>query len=648
MNIAIKFIIFLLCLFPATIIAEAAPKLSTVEIIGEKYYVYETKKGDSMFGISRRFGWDDGVLQKLNPSAISPLSKGMKIYYPVKDNPSVTTVPAEGIGSLEMTPLKHLVKRGETVYQISRIYNIPIDRIYKLNPSARDGIKEGELLTLNESEGEPLPDKPVYYTVKKGDTLFGLARARNTTVAAIMKQNPGISASNFKVGDVIKLPAEGTGVKMVTEKVESKNIDSFSTYKAEKNDTWSTISDKTGTDEADLRAANQGINIPKKNAIIAVPEVHIDTLEREVPEEDPRESTSEGIVEIYEDVHNIVDSEMQRGVKIALLLTEPSARRDLEFTRGFLTGVDKLKHSNGKISVKVMDATRNSSDLLTDLESFFPNLFFTLTEKSLPSFLAEYSEISQTPMVNVFDVKDETYTKNPYVVQLLTPSAYFNEEVAGYIYDRYGEYQLIFIGDEDSDQLGASLSGMWDKNKVSTLTREGLLNKDFGDGTVKYILYGNVTSKGDISSMLETIAEVKQKYPLADINVLGRPNWIVHDSALEEEFHAADVLIPSRFYFDKSEAGAKTFISMYKSLYGHGPIKSFPLYAAVGYDCALYFIEEMLENGNDINAFGHSSASVQSDIQLNRLSNWSGMINPCVYLVRYTPYDSIDKIVVRK
>ncbi len=647
MKKALKVIIFILCLLQADLMSQAAPKLSTVEIVGEKYYVYETKKGDSMFGISRQFGWDDAILQRLNPSAVSPLPKGMKIYYPVTEN-RATTIPSDGIGSLEMTPLKHLVKRGETVYQISRIYNIPIEKIYKLNPSSRKGIKEGELLTLNESTGELLPDAPVYYTVKKGDTLFGLARARNTTVAAIMKQNPGISASNFKAGDVIKLPAEGTGVKMVTEKVESKNLESFSTYKAEKNDTWSTISDKTGTDEDDLRAANQGITIPKKNAIIAVPEVHVDTVEREVPSEDPREATSEGITEIYEDIHNITDADQQQSVRIALLLTEPSSRRDLEFTRGFLTGVDKLKHSDGKINIKVMDATRNSSDLLTELEAFAPNLIFTSTEKNLPSYLAEYSEISQTPMVNVFDVKDETYTKNPYVIQLLTPSAYFNDEVAGYIFDRYGEYELVFYGDEESDQLGTSLSGMWDRKKVLNLTKEGMLNKDFGDGTIKYILYGNVTSKGDISSMLEAVAEVKQKYPLADISVLGRPNWIVHDTTLEEEFHNADVLIPSRFYFDKSESSSKSFISMYKSLYGHGPIKSFPLYAAVGYDCAVYFIEEMLDKSNDINSFGHSTSSVQSDIQLNRISNWSGLINPCVYLVRYTPYNSIEKIVVRK
>ena len=53
---------------------------------GEEYYIYEVKKGDSAYGISKKFGWDQDELLKNNPQASGSLSKGMKLFYPVDLN----------------------------------------------------------------------------------------------------------------------------------------------------------------------------------------------------------------------------------------------------------------------------------------------------------------------------------------------------------------------------------------------------------------------------------------------------------------------------------------------------------------------------------------------------------------------------------
>ena len=56
-----------------------AEKLPVVEVLGRQYYVYEIKKGDSLFGVARKFGWDDKEIARLNPTATSPMQKGAKI-----------------------------------------------------------------------------------------------------------------------------------------------------------------------------------------------------------------------------------------------------------------------------------------------------------------------------------------------------------------------------------------------------------------------------------------------------------------------------------------------------------------------------------------------------------------------------------------
>ena len=125
-----------------------AEKLPVVEVLGRQYYVYEIKKGDSLFGVARKFGWDDKEIARLNPTATSPMQKGAKIYYPVEEKGKVANPVKTTPENLQQSPLKHTVQRGETVYSISKMYGIPVTTIYNLNPSSKQGIKAGEELTL--------------------------------------------------------------------------------------------------------------------------------------------------------------------------------------------------------------------------------------------------------------------------------------------------------------------------------------------------------------------------------------------------------------------------------------------------------------------------------------------------------------------
>ncbi len=635
-------------LISLSVSALASPKLPVVEILGKNYYVYVIKKGDSLFGISREYGWNYDQLQKLNPKAVSPLPKGMKVYYPANDTKQDKIEVISSVDDVAQ-PLSHIIKRGETVYAISRMYGIPVEKIYELNPGSKSGIKEGEVLLLADNKYTDSQDNAEYYTIKKGDTLYGVAKSHFTTVAAIMKINPGISEKNFKADAVIKLPPRGTGIKSVVRKVEEEKLTSFSTYKVEKKDTWDTIAEKTGVDKSDLLEANGGgADKPKNKSLITIPNIETSTVEKTIVEEDPRELTNDGIAEIYDSIHGIADTNGQREFKVALLLSEPSSRKDLEFVRGFLTGVERLKQLATKLNVVVIDGNRNSTDVLSELSDVDPDLLFLTTEKGIPAYLSEYAEVSQTPMVNTFDVKNDLYARNPYVIQLLTPSNYFNEEIAAKIKAEYGDYTLLYAGNpDDGDQLASAIKDSSFASKVKTVSIEALSQYPFREDG-KYLIYGYPTKKDDVAALLDAVKEVKNIYPLTDIAVIGRPSWIVYDeTSMEERFHASNVLIPSRFYYDKNSMDTRKFENCYKSLFDRTPAKSFPVYACVGYDASLYFIGGLANAEFDINALDTSNSGVQSDFELYRPGNWTGMLNPIVYLVRFTPYNTIEKIAVK-
>ena len=78
----------------------------------------------------------------------------------------------------------HYVQRGETVWQISRRYGVPVRDIVALNrlPSA-NVVWAGTYLAI------PSVDRYDIYTVRRGDTLFKIARAYGLTAAALMEAN---------------------------------------------------------------------------------------------------------------------------------------------------------------------------------------------------------------------------------------------------------------------------------------------------------------------------------------------------------------------------------------------------------------------------------------------------------------------------
>lgn len=629
----------------------AADNLPVVEILGQKYYVYEIKKGDSLFGIARENGWDDKELKRLNPSATSPLKKGAKLYYPVSGK-AETTVPTvsdpEEAGLL--SALTHKVKKGETVYSISRTYGIPVNTIYQLNPSSKTGIKAGETLTLRKQEirGTGNPDMEGYYTVKKGDTLYRVAHDHGVTVAAILQENPGVSETNFQAGSIIKLPEAGTGITMVTDTVQESTLQGFDLYKAGKKDTWTTIAASYGVSVADLKKANPGVTEPKNNQLIAIPKIETVEVEKEVAREDPREVTPEGVADIYEDVHRIVDVDIDepRQINVAVVLSEPASKKDLEFSRGFLTAMDEMKRTGTKVNLKFIEGNASSDEILTQLKEFKPAIAYLTADSDLPDYLANYSTAEKVPVVNTFDVKSEQYTDNPYLIQLLAPTSYFNDGIAEYIRKNYKGYKLIMAGEEDSgDQLSDSLKDIWSPSDIISIPDADLSSYTFSDGN-KYVVYGSTVKKAEVTSLVNSVIEAQENNPMVEIKVIGRPNWIVFDESLASQFHKADVNIPSRFFFDKESSDGKMFISRYTDLFGRTPVKSFPVYAAMGYDAASYFIKEMALTGGDINKFSASDGTIQIPVRLKRPSNWTGLLNPAVYMVRFTPYDTIEKTIV--
>ena len=96
-------------------------------------------------------------------------------------------------------------KKGETLYSISRKYNLSVSDIQAANPNLNaSNMKLGQRLKIPQKEdqekstGKPAKDR-ITHTVQPGETLFSISQKYDVSVAEIKEWN-GLSSNSIEVG----------------------------------------------------------------------------------------------------------------------------------------------------------------------------------------------------------------------------------------------------------------------------------------------------------------------------------------------------------------------------------------------------------------------------------------------------------------
>lgn len=101
----------------------------------------------------------------------------------------------------------YTVKRGDTLYTISRRYGTTVDQLVYDNQIENPlRLVVGQALVITDSSG--------IYKVMRGDTLYRIAQKHGTSVAAILAANPSVTNANLIYpGQTIVMPGRGKAVR---------------------------------------------------------------------------------------------------------------------------------------------------------------------------------------------------------------------------------------------------------------------------------------------------------------------------------------------------------------------------------------------------------------------------------------------------
>ncbi len=179
--------------------------------------VYIVKQGETLYSISRKFNVTVSEIRKLNNLGPNdPLLFNQKLI--VKSTPSNSTPRIQNREKVVVTTpsninnatQSHTVKTGETLYSISKQYNVEVSEIKKWNNLTDNSISVGQKLQIANSNlnrsttTNPTISQTTIHKVLTGETLYSISRKYNVSVSDIKVWN-NMNDNSISIGQNIKI-----------------------------------------------------------------------------------------------------------------------------------------------------------------------------------------------------------------------------------------------------------------------------------------------------------------------------------------------------------------------------------------------------------------------------------------------------------
>lgn len=110
------------------------------------------------------------------------------------------SVGVEKVGN--KTFIVHEVSQGETLFGISRRYEVAVNDILQNNEKLQEGLKMGQRIRIPYVAKEALPAGATLHKVAPGETLFSISKRYNASVGEVMEWNK-LQGNDLSVGQAL-------------------------------------------------------------------------------------------------------------------------------------------------------------------------------------------------------------------------------------------------------------------------------------------------------------------------------------------------------------------------------------------------------------------------------------------------------------
>ena len=580
----------------------------------------------------------------------------------------------------------HTVSKGQTLYSISRMYDVTVDDIIALNPDCAQKLAIGYKLKIAQKKSQSSAGS-LYHTIKSGETLYRLSVTYKVTPEEICNANPGLNKSNFRAGEVILIPAANANATAIAtqqqtpaaqekkEETAASQPETATTHKVEKGETLYSISRKYNITIDELLAANPQIKNKKlkRKSILAIPYSQEEIAEKK-QQEQARIEKEQSNAEIF---RRIEEQEMQESthegaLKVAVVLpfmigtyspTEQS--RMIEYYEGFLMAVERLKQYGYSFDIHTFDTGKESNSIAPLLSSGSldgMNIIFGALHARHNKELARFAKEKGIPLVIPFTSKEDEIFRNPMVYVVNTMQSYFFSEVTEHFSCKFAGANIIFIDNPNAANIKkefiSTLKKSLDKKQHThtTLSAELFMGSEPDLPAIKGAMKegcnnifiptsGSETTLGTLLAAMQ-IMKNDTINSLPQFTLFGYPEWQIYAKEHQSKMYETDTYFYTSFFSHASFDEVANFRNKYIQWYSHTYQNIYPRYSMLGYDTGFYFLLAASKYGKSMadNIQNVSFTPIQTGFKFQRVNNWGGFVNKKIYFVHYTPEYKVEKI----
>lgn len=604
-KIKTSYLIFILtiacCILPSALFSQT--KSTDVKTInGKKYYIHKVEKGQSLYAIAKIYNMDVNSILAENDEAIDGLKPGQELKIPFESLLSKAPLVID-----TNKYVYHKILKGETVYAITKKYNVEEKKLASYNPTLNSGLKEGDYLIIgekkkNSSTKHVASSTPISlvtsetYTVLQSETLYGISKKLNVSQDDLLKWNPE-AKDGIKQGQVLKVSLPKA---LTTSVVLSSTSNTIATL-AEK--------DTATFHKAKKTSYNIGLFLPFK----------------------------------LNESESIIIDDLVRA-KASFPQTQSLA---LDFYIGFKKAVDSLVSKDFDVNINIYDTDDRDSAKIeaicrsVDFKS--QDVIFGPLYSSVFKIVSKYAKVNHIPIISPVIQHNKILFDNP-MVSKITPSVYtLIENLADYSLDSLSDTRMILVNATTKDQAyNKSFKNQYNQGlinhkrslKDSIVEVKGLAGVKgayvAGKKNVVVLLTNNLVYLQDFITQLSIYADKK------DILLMGFSSVANIDNLDQDYLNLLNFHFAETNHINLKDSVTRQLAKHYQEFYIADPSESY----FEGHDVAMYYLYHLKTIGPDffLNLDKNNWSGIFTDYKFFRPDTETGFENKATTIYKYSNY----------
>ena len=557
----------------------------------------------------------------------------------------------------------HTIEKGQSLYSIASMYGVTQADIIRLNPGSDDKIYAGQ--TLRIPRGVANTGTETYHTIAPGETLYRLTVKYNTTAKAICDANPGLSADNFRIGQVIRIPATQAEATTPAQQEPQTTIQGpvesrcREMHKVKRRETVFSISRKYGITEEELIAANPEIKNKekvKRGTLLCIP--YPAAQEQQAGQHEPTHIPTNS--ELFQ--ANRKEAKRYKTIRAAIVLpfynvAKSESARMIEYYEGFLMAVDSLKRTGTSIDLYTYNSGPESASLNSILdkpEMKQMDIIFGPLYKGHITPLADFAKKNNIRLVIPFTSKDNTVFRNPNIYQINTPQSYLYSEVYDHFIRQFSKANIVFINATQGTKDKADfIKGLKEELRGKGITFKSLDENATAASIGAVLATGRenvfIPTSGSNLTLIKILPQLTltvREHPEQSIHLFGYPEWQTYTKDHLEAFFELDTYFYSSFYTNNLLPASIRFTRNYQQWYRKDMEERYPKFGMLGFDTGYFFLKGLSSYGTefekDIQQL--NLIPIQTGFKFQRVNNWGGFINRKVFFIHFTKNFELVKL----